>query len=196
MTQEIILLQQPSAKGAVGRKLEPGVHIVGRSVQCDIVLRDASVSRRHAELRVDNSILTVRDLGSRNGTFVGETPIETRQVKFGERIRFGCVCLVVRQYAACDVEQELETLDAEDIEESPRSLSTAFGLSLSAAQARVFELLLGGLSEKQVAGKLELSRHTVHTHVRQIYRVLKVKSRAELLAHFVQQPSDPAQSHI
>jgi DNA-binding NarL/FixJ family response regulator len=55
---------------------------------------------------------------------------------------------------------------------------------------------LAGLSEKQVAAKLQVSRHTVHTHVRQIYRSLKVRSRAELLARFVQQRSDQEPSEI
>jgi pSer/pThr/pTyr-binding forkhead associated (FHA) protein len=185
MSEEMILLQRPDARAAIGIKLEQGTHVVGRSVDCDIVLHDASVSRRHAELLIDGSTVTVRDLESRNGTFVEEEPIQSRQVEFGNRIRFGSVTLVVRRFAACDVEKELETLDADHAGKS--RLATAAESPLSAAQRRVFDLLLSGLSEKQVAAKLLVSRHTVHTHVRQIYRSLKVRSRAELLARFVQQ---------
>jgi DNA-binding CsgD family transcriptional regulator len=58
-------------------------------------------------------------------------------------------------------------------------------LPLSLGQRRVFDQLLAGLSEKQVAGNLQLSRHTVHAHVRDIYRLLGVRSRSELLARFL-----------
>jgi DNA-binding CsgD family transcriptional regulator len=55
---------------------------------------------------------------------------------------------------------------------------------------------LAGLSEKDVAVRLELSRHTVHSHVREIYRLLNVRTRSELLARFVRavgerEPSEP-----
>ncbi len=56
-------------------------------------------------------------------------------------------------------------------------------LPLSAAERRVFDLILSGHAEKEVATRLEISRHTVHCHVRKIYRTLHVRrSRAELLA--------------
>jgi DNA-binding CsgD family transcriptional regulator len=42
--------------------------------------------------------------------------------------------------------------------------------------------LLDGDSEKQVAAKLGLSRHTVHLYVGAIYRHFGVHSRGELLA--------------
>jgi DNA-binding CsgD family transcriptional regulator len=42
--------------------------------------------------------------------------------------------------------------------------------------------LLAGASEKQVAGHLKLSRHTVHVYVKALYRRYGVSSRAELLA--------------
>jgi hypothetical protein len=39
-----------------------------------------------------------------------------------------------------------------------------------------------GVSEKEAADGLNLSYHTVHTHVKQIYRELGVRSRGELVA--------------
>jgi len=47
---------------------------------------------------------------------------------------------------------------------------------------RVLRLLLAGKSEKQVAAELQRSRHTIHDHVKIIYRRLGVGTRAELLA--------------
>lgn len=56
---------------------------------------------------------------------------------------------------------------------------------LSPRQKQTLRLLLGGDAEKQIAGKLSLSRHTVHEHVKAIYRSLGVSSRGELLAKFL-----------
>lgn len=47
---------------------------------------------------------------------------------------------------------------------------------------QTLELLLSGSSEKQVARKMNLSRHTVHGYVKSLYRHYRVSSRAELLA--------------
>jgi DNA-binding NarL/FixJ family response regulator len=44
---------------------------------------------------------------------------------------------------------------------------------------------LRGESEKQIAQKLGLSRHTVHEYVGNIYRHFGVCSRAELMAMWV-----------
>jgi pSer/pThr/pTyr-binding forkhead associated (FHA) protein len=69
--------------------LAPGEHDVGRVSDCTIVINDASVSRRHAKLTVSASGISVEDLGSSNGTFVGGSRIERRDLRSGERVRFG-----------------------------------------------------------------------------------------------------------
>ncbi|TWT88265.1 Bacterial regulatory protein, luxR family [Pseudobythopirellula maris] len=53
---------------------------------------------------------------------------------------------------------------------------------LSKAQRAVLDLALKGMTEKQIAVRLHRSHHTVHSHLRSIYRRYKVSSRAELLA--------------
>src|SRR4051812_41124997 len=45
--------------------------------------------------------------------------------------------------------------------------------------------LLSGASEKQIAQTMELSPHTIHVYVKQIYRHYNVSSRGELLARWV-----------
>jgi hypothetical protein len=44
--------------------------VVGRLAECDIVISDSNVSRRHAEFWRTSEGIAVRDLGSTNGTFV------------------------------------------------------------------------------------------------------------------------------
>lgn len=53
---------------------------------------------------------------------------------------------------------------------------------------RTFELLLEGSSEGQIVTKLELSPHTVHDHVKRLYRQFHVHSRAQLLARLAHSP--------
>jgi DNA-binding NarL/FixJ family response regulator len=55
--------------------------------------------------------------------------------------------------------------------------------------SQVLQLLQRGMSEKQVAAELEVSPHTVHDHVKALYRAYGVGSRGELLAKLIaQQP--------
>lgn len=59
---------------------------------------------------------------------------------------------------------------------------------LAALQPRlrkVMQHLLQGDSEKQVASKLGLSKHTVHEYVKMLYQQLGVNSRGELLSQWV-----------
>ncbi|MGL6073896.1 MAG: response regulator transcription factor [Fimbriiglobus sp.] len=49
---------------------------------------------------------------------------------------------------------------------------------------QVLNALLEGDTERQIALKLNLSRHTVHEHVTRLYRRLEVHNRAELLAAY------------
>lgn len=49
--------------------------IVGRSLDCDILVSSPRVSARHAELRVDGYAGWVRDLGSRYGTTINNRPV-------------------------------------------------------------------------------------------------------------------------
>ena len=70
--------------------LRPGELSVGRESGNDIVLADAQVSRRHALLTVAGDSVTVRDLGSTNGTFVNNGRVSGSQVlRSGDSLRLG-----------------------------------------------------------------------------------------------------------
>jgi FHA domain/Domain of unknown function (DUF1707) len=63
---------------------------LGRSRDCDCVLAEPSVSRRHAELRRAGEHWLLRDLGSRNGTRVnGVRLLDEAEVCPGDRVSFG-----------------------------------------------------------------------------------------------------------
>jgi DNA-binding NarL/FixJ family response regulator len=56
---------------------------------------------------------------------------------------------------------------------------------LSSTQVRVLRLLLTGMTEKEMASRLFVSPHTVHSHIQAVYRELEVTSRAELMSMFI-----------
>jgi pSer/pThr/pTyr-binding forkhead associated (FHA) protein len=182
MKAYVLFLRQPGDQPPATIKLAQSKVLVGRAPTCGIVLPDVSVSRRHAELVVDGELVTIRDLNSRNGTYVDENRIYVSNVSVGQCLRFGGVPFQLAIEA--DKNAELET---QSVSEALESVATAIrGLPLSAAERRVFDLILSGLTEKEIAGRLKLSHHTVHNHIRQIYRIAGVRSRVELLAQYVQ----------
>lgn len=73
----------------VTHPLARSVTTIGRAKDCDIVVDDASVSRRHAELRLDGEAVWIIDLGSTNGTEVNGRLVERSLLEHGDRIVFG-----------------------------------------------------------------------------------------------------------
>jgi hypothetical protein len=66
--------------------------VLGRSREADIVVDDANVSRRHAEIRPSGGSWTVRDLGSTNGIKVNGRrvdPARAQSLKPGDEIELG-----------------------------------------------------------------------------------------------------------
>lgn len=70
--------------------------VVGSASEAGIVVKDKTVSRAHAALEPRADGLWVRDMGSRNGTFVGDVRIESARLPEGARLRLGGLELVVR----------------------------------------------------------------------------------------------------
>ena len=82
----------------IGRLIDIDVDgiILGRGVDCDILINSDTVSRQHAELRWVGNTITVQDRDSLNGTYVderrvrGPTPLEG-----GQSLRLGGVIFKV-----------------------------------------------------------------------------------------------------
>lgn len=68
--------------------LVEGDQTVGRSPKCDIVLRDPSVSRRHATLTVGETVI-LRDAGSRHGIHLEGREIREAEIRPGSVFTFG-----------------------------------------------------------------------------------------------------------
>lgn len=88
----------PMLKGLVGPwagRTYPlkGKVLVGRQPPALVMLEDDSVSRRHAELEATSVGVTVRDLGSANGTLLNGEPLGQEPVDLqpGDQLQFGVV---------------------------------------------------------------------------------------------------------
>ena len=59
-------------------RLNNGVNTVGRQ-GTDVLITDATISRNHAQITLENGSVTVEDLGSSNGTKVGDLRLSANQ---------------------------------------------------------------------------------------------------------------------
>lgn len=64
---------------------------IGRGESNEMVIVDPSVSREHAELRMQEGAIVLRDLGSGNGTFVGGARVEETKLSSGASFLVGQV---------------------------------------------------------------------------------------------------------
>jgi Protein of unknown function (DUF3662)/FHA domain len=75
-----------------GRRLlvAPRGAVIGRSRECDIVIEDSGVSRRHAELRPRGGAWRIEDLGSTNGVRVNGREVNgAQELLSGDRVEMG-----------------------------------------------------------------------------------------------------------
>lgn len=85
---------------ADGRKkeipLKRAVQVIGRQNDCQIRIPVAAASRHHAELVVDGDRVSIRDLGSSNGSFVNCKRVTQQDLSPGDLICIGEQVFVVK----------------------------------------------------------------------------------------------------
>lgn len=65
--------------------------VIGRGLEVDLAVSDELISRRHAEITEQNGRLMVRDLGSRNGTFVNNRRIDLATLEPEQLLTLGTI---------------------------------------------------------------------------------------------------------
>jgi len=90
---KVVVLDGPQAGTEVGLT---GRLTVGSGADADLVLDDHTVSRQHMALSFSDQQVRVRDLGSRNGTFIGDTRVQDGIVREGTVVRVGETSLALR----------------------------------------------------------------------------------------------------
>jgi pSer/pThr/pTyr-binding forkhead associated (FHA) protein len=101
---------------------------IGRSDECDLQLNSRSVSRSHCELKMKQVGLTIKDLGSRNGTIINGVvaPVGVRLLlRKDDQVKIG-------KYELCVTDEvgAVSKLPAERPENSSSELSTQVGSEL------------------------------------------------------------------
>lgn len=78
-------------------QLVEGENLIGRDPRCEVWVDASGVSRRHARLLVSGDVVTLEDLGSKNGTFVaGKALLSPRRLDDGDVILVGSTALKFR----------------------------------------------------------------------------------------------------
>ena len=110
--------------------------VIGRGTACEWQLDDASLSRKHAQLKWNGHELTVEDMGSANGTRVNGKPARTPlPAKPGEVIQLGTVmCTLELRGGPNPDEQSTRLVQTPRV--APRGFSRAAGVGDRHSSAR------------------------------------------------------------
>ncbi|MFZ5897119.1 MAG: FHA domain-containing protein [Myxococcota bacterium] len=77
--------------------LEPRAYLVGRSSNCELMIGDARVSRRHARLLVRADSVVIEDMQSANGVFVnGVRILRSETLRDGDQFQIGSASFVLK----------------------------------------------------------------------------------------------------
>ncbi|MEO1083940.1 MAG: FHA domain-containing protein [Acidobacteriota bacterium] len=90
---DVFFLAAHSQAGTQHYEIREGVNLIGRAATAEIRIDSPEVSRQHAQITLRDGRMMLRDLGSRNRTFVNGEPLgkEAVAVMPGQRLRFGAL---------------------------------------------------------------------------------------------------------
>ncbi len=84
--------RQPRERGRLGNSVtETELHPLGAGEHNHFQINEPSVSTSHCQILVNNGDITIKDLGSTNGTFVDQARVTEAQLHPGQRLRLGGV---------------------------------------------------------------------------------------------------------
>jgi hypothetical protein len=89
--------------------IDQPVILVGRGDDCDLVVSDRQVSRRHARIRQEEDSYVLEDLNSKNGTFLnGQEVTSPQRLKDGDSIQIALCCRITFVDAEATAPLELD----------------------------------------------------------------------------------------
>lgn len=153
------------------RALEDARVTIGKAEGNDVLVEDAAVSRLHAALEPYGATWCVRDLGSRNGTFVnGERVIAERALHHGDEIRIGATRLVFRA-------SEVPSHDLTAAVESSPDLTRREHDVLVALCAPLFKgaMFSRPATIREIAAALFLTEGAIKQHLSRLYDKFRIE---------------------
>ncbi len=140
--------------------LTDGTYLLGRDSSCHILLEDARISRRHARISVDGSLVFVEDLGSMNGILVNGTRVRERRALFdGDWVTVGgeelelCIGEGGRQRHKTDTLDELSPIPPSSRKEADRRISEPPEAEETTQRTRSLEILANIADQALGAGR-------------------------------------------
>src|SRR3954447_3518579 len=94
-TRTLQLRLQTGAAEPVTVELAQGLNSLGSGSSNAIQIEHPTVSDVHCQIEISDESVTVRDLGSTNGTFVDDEPVQQAVLRPGQRLRLGEVELLL-----------------------------------------------------------------------------------------------------
>lgn len=148
---------------------------LGRRTENAYVIDDPAVSRVHARLVRSGTALVITDLGSTSGTMVnGDTATGPCALRDGDEVAFGPVtCVFHESENARSPIADTQGIEIPEVVMSPQ---------LSPRQQEVLEGIADGLTNKEIAERLDITERTVKAYAQEVYSKLSVSNRAEAVA--------------
>jgi adenylate cyclase len=100
-----------------------GEVVIGRSPECQVVLKDFGISRNHAKLVVADDGVRIVDLKSKNGTQVNGVPVVEAHLKDGDRILLGKFAMAFGK----NLESKIEVEEREKVLEEGGTIIRSVG---------------------------------------------------------------------
>lgn len=89
VSKGILLVLSPNLFGETSI-LDDTQHLIGRTPECNFIVNDSLVSKRHCIITNEDGKFFLEDIGSRNGTFLNGKPIKKKTALFyGDKITIG-----------------------------------------------------------------------------------------------------------
>lgn len=164
------------AAGRDLRSLDAARVTIGKADGNDVIVAsDAAVSRLHAALEPYGATWCIRDLGSRNGTFVnGERVISERALHHGDEIRIGATRLVFRASEAPSAEMTAAVESAPEL--TRRELDVLVALCAPLFKGAMFAR---PSTIREIAAALFLTEGAVKQHMSRLYDKFKIEAGDE-----------------
>ena len=115
----------------------------GRSLDCDVILRDEDVSSRHAQIIRNQNVYWLQDLGSTNGTWIKDSKVLQQALETGDQMVIGKYKITFS-----DSEGFVQTRDAATVEDIRRSLHDQLISELNLKRLSMSEMADASLRKK------------------------------------------------
>ena len=155
---------------------------LGKAPTNDIALEhDPTVSRLHAILENHGSAWSVRDVGSRNGTFINGEKIEAERVlRSGDELRLGKCRLVFQQTRHAGQPVDEATMVPETAQLPPRLTRREVDVLLVLCRPLVSDdPFPEPVSVRQMAGELYVTEAAIKQHLQNLYDKFSIPAEGD-----------------